>query len=574
MFGIGHRLAGLLAIVVLVGFLGGCAAGIRRFPDAEIVWVDDDRHPIAAPPEAFYSSFSWDGADNAVFRPVSELFLFERSRRAYNVNALDEVPDSSWYVNRLSREAWDVARVARGPCADLNDELPGPWTIVGGKPDGANPGFQITDAAGVRYLMKTDGDLQPERPGAADVIGSLIYYASGYHTPCNRVVIFERDQLVLGEGVEIERTNGSVEPLTEEVVSRVLAKATRLEDGRYRASVSQFIDGRPISPWRYHGVREDDPNDAVPHEHRRDLRGMYVLSAWTDHIDARQENTMAAWVEVDEESGAGFVRHYMIDFGDCFGIIHGWDDLVKRFGHSGYFDVGDIVTDWTTLGLIDRPWYHARYGRAGKILGYYDVRRFVPDEWVPGYANNAYDRLQEDDAAWMARIIARFRDEHIRAMVTRGRFSDPMVERELGRILIGRRDRILDRWLTKLSPLTWPEVRDVGEQPSICVQDLAIWSGIREARTRRYETAAYAGDDYAPLAIARAVAGDDGWVCVPLPSVPGATERRPEYLIVDLTATSPEDETGPARLHFYVRGDTRYRLVGLERPEHAEPPTP
>jgi hypothetical protein len=283
---------------------------------------------------------------------------------------------------------------------------------------------------------------------------------------------------------------------------------------------------------------------------------------------------MAAWVEVDEESGAGFVRHYMIDFGDCFGIIHGWDDLVKRFGHSGYFDVGDIVTDWVTLGLIDRPWYHAAYGDAGKTLGYYDVRRFVPDAWVPGYANNAYDRLQEDDAAWMSRIVARFRDEHVRAMVARGRFSDPVVERELTRILIGRRDRILGRWLTELSPLTWPEVREVAGRPSICAQDLGTWTGIRETASRRYETAAYAGDDLAPISIGRATAGDEGWVCVPLPTVAGGSESAPEYLVVDLTATSGDDDTGPARFHFYVRGDDRYRLVGLERPEDAEPPSP
>jgi len=566
-------LGGALAAVLVGGLVGGCGGGLRRFPDAEIMWVDDDRSPHAQVPEGFYSSFSWDGADNSIFRPASEFFLFERSRSAINVNALDEVPSSSWFENRLSRHLWDADRVARGPCADLNDDLPGPWTIVGGKPDGANPGFQIKDANGVRYLMKTDGDLQAERPGAADVIGSLIYYSSGYHTPCNRVVIFERSMLHLGEGVEIERTDGSVEPLGEEAVEAVLAKATRLPDGRYRASVSQFIDGRPISPWRYHGIREDDPNDSVPHEHRRDLRAMYVLSAWTDHIDARQENTMAAWVEVDEESGAGFVRHYLIDFGDCFGIIHAWDDLVKRFGHSGYLDVGDVVTDWLTLGLIDRPWYHADYGEAGVTLGYYDVRRFVPDRWTPGYANNAYDRVQEEDNAWMARIVSRFRDEHVRAMVARGRFSNPTVESELSRILIGRRDRILDRWFSKLSPLTWPAVRPTGDGHSICLQDLATWAGVREASSRVYETSGWVGDDLAPIAVSDAVRGDDSWVCVPLPTVSGASASSPEYLIVDVRATSADDDTGPARLHFYARGDS-YRLVGLERPGDTGAPTP
>ncbi|MCA9608772.1 MAG: hypothetical protein KC619_24380 [Myxococcales bacterium] len=551
---------------LLIAACGGAQA-TPRFPLADVVWVDQDTRPYPGPPEGFYSSYSWDGADNAFFRPVSEFWLFETDREALNVNALDEVPTSSWYVNRLARALMTPEEVARGACDDTNDELPGPWRIVGGKPDGANPGFQIVDGDGVRYLMKTDGDLQAERPGAADVIGALIWHAAGFDVPCNRVVIFDRSILELDPEATIERTDGSEEPLTEAHVAAVLEKATRLADGRYRASVSQFVSGRPISPWRYHSVRDGDPNDAVPHEHRRDLRAQYVLSAWTDHIDARQENTMAAWVATGD--GVGFIRHYMIDFGDCFGIIHHWDSLVRRFGHSGYLDMQHILTDWMSLGLVDRPWYHAEYGPAGVTLGYYDVRRFEPDQWRPGYANNAYDRMTEGDAAWMARIVSRFRDEHIRAMVERARFSDPIVASELARILIGRRDRILERWLTRLSPLSWPTVRERPDGAHLCMQDLAVWSGVRSVDDRRYRADAWAGDPFARVELpGRVGRAEDGFVCVPLPEVEGD----PAYLVVDVTAQTPQRETTfPARVHLYRVGDG-YRIVGLERPSNREPP--
>jgi hypothetical protein len=142
------------------------------------------------------------------------------------------------------------------------------------------------------------------------------------------------------------------------------------------------------------------------------------------------------------------------------------------------------------------------------------------------------------------------------------------VERELRRILIGRRDRILDRWLTKLSPLTWPEVRLTEAGSEVCLQDLATWSGVRAASDRLYATTAYVGDALAPHPVADAVPRDDSWVCVPLPEIAG-----PDYVIVDVRATSPDDDTGPARLHFYARGGA-YRLVGLERPEDSEPPAP
>ena len=105
---------------------------------------------------------------------------------------------------------------------------------------------------------------------------------------------------------------------------------------------SRSLDGPPVGPFSYLGRRRDDPNDRIDHEHRRELRGMNVLAAWTDHIDSRQENTMAAWVAPGESDDVGYVRHYMIDFGDCFGIVHGWDPLVRRFGHSGYLDFEHI----------------------------------------------------------------------------------------------------------------------------------------------------------------------------------------------------------------------------------------
>jgi hypothetical protein len=302
---------------------------------------------------------------------------------------------------------------------------------------------------------------------------------------------------------------------------------------------------------------------------------MYVLSAWTDHIDSRQENTLAAWIQTGED-GSGYVRHYMLDFGDCFGIIHPWDDLVRRFGHSGYTDLQHVVEDLLTLGLLDRPWFDARYGIAGDTLGYYDARRFVADQWRPGYGNNAYERATEADKAWMARIIARFRDPHIRATVATGQFLDENVSNELGRILIGRRDRILERWLTRLSPLVWPMQREEDGASEVCMQDLAVWSDIRGASRRRYVANAYAGSahgDLEPIDAAEPVVRADAVVCTPLPEVAGATAEAPAYLVLDVVASSEGRETsGPARLHFYVDGDGTYDLVGLERPHDATPP--
>lgn len=547
-----------------------CGGGMRRFPPADVVWVDDDRVPIPKAPESFYSPYIWDGMDQAVFRPMAKLFgLYDQQGEAMNVNAFDEVPNSSWYTNRISRAEMTPEEVARGACKDLNDELPLPWTITGGKPDGSNPGFFIKDGEGRRYLLKTDGEVQHQRPTGSDVVGASLYHAAGYYAPCNRVVTVTREKLRLADDAKVKLTSGFEEKMTQEHVEKVLAKATPLDDESFRASVSQFIDGKPISPWIYEGTRDDDPNDVIPHAMRREIRGMYVLAAWVDHIDSRQENTLAAWVETGPGK-AGYVRHYMIDFGDTLGILFQWDPLARRFGHSGYFDVPAMAADYFTLGLMDRPWHHARIGKGGRELGYYDAHRFEPDAWEPGYPNPAFQRHTERDAAWMARIIARIDEDDIAALVRRGRWTQKIVASELERILVERRRLILERYLSRLSPLTWPKVNG-GE---VCVQDLAVRTRIRAASVRNYAVQAWAGEALAatPMGAPRVV-DNVGGLCAPLPALEGTAEA-PEYLVVDFRAdTAGDPEAGPLRLHFWAMGGTP-KLVGLERPEGRGRPQP
>jgi hypothetical protein len=559
-----------LAALALVLAASGCgAAATRRFPLAQVVWHDDDQRLFSPRPAAFFSPPIWDGAENAFFRPASEFFQFEPASEAINVNALDEVPSSSWFTNRIGMYPMTPEEVAAGPCGQ-DFAIPQPWTIVAGKPDGAYPGFTIRDANGVRYLMKPERELQHYRPAAAEAIGAGLWYAAGYHAPCNRIVELVPSQLERDPEAMIERTNGTEEPLRDEHVEEVFAQAWQLPDGRYRASISRFIEGRPISPWTYQGLRADDPNDVVPHEHRRELRGMYVLAAWTDHVDSRQENTMAAWV-TPTDSGEGYVRHYMIDFGDCFGTIHEWDDIVRRLGHSGYLDFEHVVVDFFTLDLIDRPWFRARYGRTGSVLGYYDIFRFAPDQWRPGYPNPAFDRHTERDAAWMARIIARFTEPYVRELVRVGRWGEPVQERELARVLIGRRERVLERYLTRLSPLVQPEVRD----RELCMQDLAVWSGIRPREGRRYSARTWAGDDLAELDAPRLRLGDDARVCVSLPELASASAEAPAYVIVDVVAqTAGRETTGPARVHLVATAPDAITVVGLERPSSTGAPQP
>src|SRR5262249_44476044 len=104
-----HCLAALLAL--------SCASGPRTFRDEPVVWTGEgDKRPFAPRPEYFGSPLAWTGAEETIFRPVSDALTLKLKGESVDVNAVDEVPDSSWFENRLSRRQLSTEEMVRGSC--------------------------------------------------------------------------------------------------------------------------------------------------------------------------------------------------------------------------------------------------------------------------------------------------------------------------------------------------------------------------------------------------------------------------------------------------------------------------
>lgn len=541
-----------------------CGSSVSRFPLRDPLWKDDDQKPFKGPIEEYWSPLAWDGADQTIFRPVSRFFAVSPGGEATNVNAFDEVPDSSWYVARAGKlsvgplrrdDFFQAACKGRPPLS--TDEK---WKVIRAKPNGANPGFMIKAPDGRKFLLKFETD-QIDRASSADVIGSRVYHAAGFFAPCNTVVFMKPDNLEIDADAKAEEEGKKVK-LTQKHIDAIFHVAAKTKEGTYRASASLLFEEKPLGPWTYQGTRDDDPNDAIPHEDRREVRGQRVLGAWLNHFDAREQNTMALWIGKED----GYVRHALLDWGDCFGSIWPWDRLTRRFGHSYYLAFDHVLADFFTLGLISRPWDQVEVGPAGRVFAYYDVEHFQPADWRPGYPNPAFGRMTERDAAWMARIVAKIDESAVDAMVDAAQIKNPVTDRELRKILKGRRARILRRWLARLSPLTNPEVS--GDR--VCLEDVAVSAGLTTSRT--YKARTFVGDKLEELDTAVPTTPSAARVCSVLPKVAGASAASPRYVIVDLIATSPGFDTGyPARVHLYDLGGT-YKVVGLERPESTSRP--
>src|SRR5215203_112208 len=103
------------AVVRSVGALALAASGFaltaaspRFYPD-DPIWRDPETQN-AARVKPIDLSDRYDAIEH------SFLGAGERAdRRAANVNTLDEVPDSTWFTNRIGRRAMTAAEVAKGP---------------------------------------------------------------------------------------------------------------------------------------------------------------------------------------------------------------------------------------------------------------------------------------------------------------------------------------------------------------------------------------------------------------------------------------------------------------------------
>lgn len=351
--------------------------------------------------------------------------------------------------------------------------MDGPWMITGAKTEGVTPGFQFKDAAGRRYVLKFDPPDHPEMATAAEIVGTALFHDLGYNVPENHLVYFTPDRLVVGEETMITDDVGRRRPMVQEDVRRALKRVPRDAQGRYRGLASLFVSGKILQNFRYNGTRADDPNDIVPHEHRRDLRGLFVFAAWVNHNDSRAINNLDT---LAEENGVKFVKHYLIDFGAILGSASILSNSA-RDGNTYFFEPKQMVAQILSLGSYVPEWARSKY-ITHPALGKIEYPRFEPEEWKPNYPNPAFDNRLPDDTFWAAKKVMSFSDEQIGAIVKDAQYSDPEAEKWIFTYLTHRRDIIGKTYFAQVLALDDFAVRD----GKLTFVDLEVRHGFAEKR--------------------------------------------------------------------------------------------
>jgi len=483
----------------------------------------------------------------------------EGGGEAQNVNTLDEVPNGNWFVNRHGVRRLTLEELIRGPNTTDGPNPEAPWRVFRSKSQGLTPGFQIIDDVGDRYIIKFDPVEVPELASAAEVIATKLFYAMGDHTPQNHIVRVRPENFVIEAGTTLEDQFGDERELTVDRLARVLNGVPRLADGRLRVTASKYLEGQPLGPFRYYGTRSDDPNDVIPHEHRRELRGLRLLAAWTNHDDTRAQNTQDSWVE---EDGRRHVRHHLLDFGSTFGS-GSVEIQLANLSFQYWLDMSEVKRNFFGLGLRAPKYRSVEWPEFPKYqsVGRWESVAFDPEAWKNDYPNPVFVRMTDRDAFWAAKILLRFTTDELLAIVRTGEYSDPEAERYFHQILVERQQKSGQYAMARVNPLDEFALTSTGLE----FVNLAERYGFASAGTR-YETSwsLYVNDTGAMLGLSEptTTTGDD--TVLALPTDAPRTENT--YLMAQIRSPHPDFSAWAAPVRVYLRPNGgRFELVGIDR---------
>ncbi|MBD3383785.1 hypothetical protein GF407_02560 [candidate division KSB1 bacterium] len=412
----------LLAAMIL---LWNCAPTPATFTDGDPVYHLNDKKPIPIPKNP---------------RSVRSL---RADKNARDVNRLDDVPASSWYSPRLGYQNISPAELVNGPAETGLPVVP--ITIIAIKHHRRHSSLVVRDSRGIQYLLKfAPHDLNAMFTTTSFIVNRL-FWSFGYFVPEEHIFQFSRGDYK----VDIPNKDNIKN------IRDLLDTSTTSNQKQYRCIASRFVRGYPLGPAAQQGVRKEDPNDWFPHQDRRVLRALRVFAAFTNMADMGPHHTLDVYMGKPDQ---GHIRHYLIDFGDAFGVIASG----KNRGWAGFhhiFSLADILTNLATLGFYRQEW-EKKSKTPWKSVGPFESTLFNPEKWKEIYPYAPIRKSQPADNYWAVKILAGLTEAHISALVRAAGYINSKARDYMIRTLVERRKKLLQYHFNQVTPLEYIDMKE------------------------------------------------------------------------------------------------------------------
>ncbi|HEV8480079.1 MAG TPA: hypothetical protein VGR66_04740 [Candidatus Eisenbacteria bacterium] len=443
-------------------------------------WVDHDGRPIAKPKEVEKPLYAHEFHE-AVIAPFGHAFDIPDKilwatgvgykHRAANVNKDDEVPNSTWFTNRNHVRAVSLDDIRSGPAGDIEPKPP--YVVTHAKLSGRNPGFQIKDAAGKKWVVKLDPIACPQLISGAGAVASRLLSAAGYNMARTVTFKIKPEELTIDPDLQAGKKKGE-KAFYPSQLDYLLANGFRYPDGSSSAEASLFIEGKVLGPINMRGERDDDANDIYKHKNRRELRGLFVLMSWVGSWDTKDHQNLDAFMGSDS---AGYVRHNIVDVDAALGAAGGGPKAPIR-GFEYTLDWGWAMKRVLTLGFITEPWRQTNQETGIPSVGRFEWEKYDPHAFATLQPQAAFRERTLGDCYWGAKLVCSFSEAQIRAAVEGAHYDDPKATEFLTKALVERRDKIGRYWFSRVTPVDYFHL-DGG---ALLFRDLAVDRGLATAR--------------------------------------------------------------------------------------------
>ncbi len=559
-----RTIQGILTVVLVFSAilnLVNCAAN-KDFSTWEP--IPDDKQHVPEAPEEVEINILKDAFNKQIIDQFDQLLDLPRAFRkvsgnpkeALDVDPFGEVYNSSWYTNRNTKSKLTVDEIAKGPNTGVGPDQSGSWVITRAKAQGVTPGFSIKDKNGDNFVIKFEPTGFRELSSGAEVVSTKLFYAAGYNVPENYITYFDPSILVLEDNVKFTDEKGQKRFMNQNDLEEIVNRLELLPDGKVRAVASKYIQGRGLGPFKYYKTRADDPNDFIPHQYRRELRGMRVFAAWLGHYDTKANNSYDAYVT--DDSGKSYVKHYMMDFGSTLGSQ---SSAPKQdfIGFENQFDTKALFLNILTLGLYVRPYERLDYDYYPSI-GRFTSQHFHPQKYKFIFPNPSFEKMTDIDGYWGARLVMSFTDEQIKAVVESAQYTDNEAKNYLINTLIERRDIVGRYWFEKMNPLDYFEIITRPAGSELQFKDIALESGLENPVNTSYKYEIFVDDG--EFNITGEIKQGER---LQIPSI--NLQDKDQYIVIRIKTNRSEldKSLNPVSIYLSKGSENNYKIAGIQR---------